>query len=558
MRFSLFLFLLSFLIGPYSFGQYLGKKETAAISKHVYYLASDKLEGRYPGTAGEQMAADYIAAAWKKGGVAPGGENGSWFKPFRFTDRVEADASCALRLNGKSFALNADFRPMSFSADGSVSASTVYVRYGITNPEKQYDDYQGLTKESLQGKIFVIELSGPDGIHPHSAHIKYSDASAKLRRAAEMGASGVIFIDNRKDADMSDTKLSKNVKAEALPCIFAEGEAAKILSETEGLAAELNVKINRIEGSGKNVVGFIDNKAPYNVIIGAHFDHLGWGTDGSLYKGEPAIHNGADDNASGTAALIEIGKYLAKKGPKNNNYILVAFSAEEKGLLGSNDFVKSALFDPAKANYMINMDMVGRLEDDVIAINAAGTSSMWGNNLNAVKGGNLKFKTSESGVGPSDHTSFYLKDIPVLHFFTGTHADYHKPSDDAEKVNMEGINRVSNFIVDLIILLDPQGKLDFVKTKEAESTKAPKFSVTLGIVPDYLYDGEGVKADGVTEGKPAQKAGVQAGDILTRLGDFAIRDMKSYMEALGKFKKGDSPELEVLRNGKKLSLTVEF
>lgn len=544
-------------LGVLAQAQYLGSRETAALKKHVEYLASDKLEGRAPGTLGEELAAQYIVDSWNKTGIKPAGENGTWFKPFTFTERVEADAGTSLTINGKTYTLNEDFWPMGFSGDGTVSASTIYVKYGITNPEKGYDDYQGFKPEELKGKIFVIDLSSPDGIHPHSAYIQYSDAGTKLRKAAEKGAIGVIFIDNKKDVEIPSKMLSKNMRAESIPAVYAEGILPKILSESEAKAT-VHVKINRIQGHGKNVVGRIDNGAKYDVIIGAHFDHLGWGDEGSLYKGEKAIHNGADDNASGTATLIEIGKLLAQKGPKNNNYILIAFSAEEKGLLGSNDFVKSSLFDPAKANYMLNMDMVGRLENDQLAISGAGTSSMWGNNINMVKAGNLKFKTSEGGVGPSDHTSFYLKDIPVLHFFTGTHADYHKPSDDADKINYVGMARVGNFILDLIALLDKQGKLDFVKTKEAESGKAPKFSVTLGIVPDYMYDGEGVRADGITDGKPAQKAGVKAGDVLLKLGDYPIRDMKSYMEALGKFKKGEQTQLELKRGTETLKVEVQF
>lgn len=539
--------------------QYLGKKETAALKKHVTYLASDELEGRSPGTQGEVLAANYIVSAWEKSKkIQPAGEDGTWFKSFSFTDRVEADETSSLSVNGKEYALNEDFWPMAFSGNGSVTAPSVYVKYGITNPEKGYDDYAGFKDQDLIGRVFIIELSSPDGIHPHSAHIQYSDPATKLRKAAEKGAIGVIFIDNKKDVDLPSVSLSKNARAETIPAVFVQGTLPKILSESQDAAIKMHIKINRIQGKGKNVVGKIDNGAKTNVIIGAHYDHLGWGEEGTLYRGEKAIHNGADDNASGTAALIEIGNYLAQHGPKNNNYILIAFSAEEKGLLGSNDFVKSDLFDASKANYMINMDMVGRLEEDQLAISGVGTSSMWGNNLNMVKAGNLKIKSSESGVGPSDHTSFYLKDIPVLHFFTGTHPDYHKPSDDADKINYDGIARVSNFIIELVGLLDKQGKLDFVKTKEAESGKAPKFSVTLGIVPDYMYDGEGVKADGVTDGKPAQKAGVQAGDVLIKLGDFPIRDMRSYMDALGKFKKGDSTRLELKRGAETIQLELSF
>src|SRR5690606_15630083 len=341
--------------------------------------------------------------------------------------------------------------------------------------------------------------------------------------------------------------------------IFVKGIANKILLDGGPQDAEISVQIERPRVTTKNVVGVIDNGAATNVIIGAHYDHLGWGEEGSLYRGEEKmIHNGADDNASGTAALIALAQYLSKSEFKKNNYIFIAFSAEEKGLFGSSTFAKSELFDATKANYMLNMDMVGRMENDELAINGVGTSSMWSNSLNNVKAGNLKIKTSESGVGPSDHTSFYLKNVPVLHFFTGTHNDYHKPTDDADKINYEGIDKVANFIIELIGNLNEQSRLDFQKTKEVEQTKAPKFSVTLGIIPDYMYDGKGVRVDGVSDGKPAAAAKMQANAILIELGECSIDNMKDYMAALSKFKKGESVKAIVLRNNEKLELTVVF
>ena len=308
---------------------------------------------------------------------------------------------------------------------------------------------------------------------------------------------------------------------------------------------------------GHNVVGYIDNGSDNIVIIGAHFDHLGFGGISSLYKGERAVHNGADDNASGTASIIQIAELLKNKNT-NNNYLIVAFSGEEQGLWGSNYFSKNATIDMGKVNYMINLDMVGRLnEEKSLAIHGIGTSPQWKKAFEEIGDIGFKLIKKESGIGPSDHTSFYLKDIPVLHFFTGQHEDYHKPSDDAEKVNYEGMVEIVQFIDALIASLDSKEKLAFTKTKD-ESTSVPRFTVTLGVVPDYLYGDEGMRIDGISEGKPAQKAGLQVGDIVIKMGDTEVKDMMSYMKALSSFKKGDTTTVVVLRKKEKIAVGIEF
>ena len=308
---------------------------------------------------------------------------------------------------------------------------------------------------------------------------------------------------------------------------------------------------------GHNVVGYIDNGSDNIVIIGAHFDHLGFGGISSLYKGEKAVHNGADDNASGTASIIQIAKLLKNKNT-NNNYLIVAFSGEEQGLWGSNYYSKHATINMEKVNYMINLDMVGRLnEEKALAINGVGTSPQWNKAFEEIGDRGFKLIKKESGIGPSDHTTFYLKDIPVLHFFTGQHEDYHKPSDDAEKVNYEGMVEIVQFIDALISSLDPKEKLTFTKTKD-ESTRVPRFTVTLGVVPDYLYGDEGMRIDGISEGKPAQKAGLQVGDIVIKMGDTEVKDMMSYMKALSSFKKGDTTTVVVLRKKEKIEVGIEF
>jgi hypothetical protein len=322
--------------------------------------------------------------------------------------------------------------------------------------------------------------------------------------------------------------------------------------------SEVSYNVNPEDSTitGTNVLAFIDNHAENTIIIGAHYDHLGYGSDGSLHRGDAEIHNGADDNASGVAVMLDLAAKL-KQANTSNNYLFMAFSGEEMGLLGSNYFTKNATLDLSKANYMINMDMVGRLkQDSTLAVYGVGTSPRWKQTLSSTNPG-FKLVESESGVGPSDHTSFYLQDIPVLHFFTGQHDDYHKPGDDSEKLNYEGMEAISNYIFDIITELDDDGKLAFRKTKN-ESEETPRFKVGLGVVPDYLFDGEGMRVDGISEDKPAQKAGLQKGDIVIKLGDSSIVDMMSYMRALSVFQAGDSTQVVVKRNGEDIQANIQF
>ncbi len=309
--------------------------------------------------------------------------------------------------------------------------------------------------------------------------------------------------------------------------------------------------------TGNNVIGFVDNKAENTIIIGAHFDHLGFGGEGSLYRDSiKAVHNGADDNASGVSVLLNLAAKLKEKNT-NNNYLFMAFSGEEMGLLGSNYFVKNPTIETKKVSYMINMDMVGRMKkDSTLAVYGTGTSPIFKQVLKS-HNDNFKLIQQESGVGPSDHTSFYLADIPVLHFFTGQHEDYHKPGDDSEKLNYDGMYLISDYIFNIITDLDDNGKLAFRKTKN-ESESTPRFKVGLGVIPDYLYDGKGMRIDGVSENKPAQKAGLKKGDIVIKLGDSTITNMMSYMRALSIFKKGNSTKVIVKRGDKEVEKVINF
>jgi Zn-dependent M28 family amino/carboxypeptidase len=310
---------------------------------------------------------------------------------------------------------------------------------------------------------------------------------------------------------------------------------------------------------GKNVAAFIDNGAATTVVIGAHFDHLGRGAFGSRYLEGPAIHNGADDNASGTSALIYIAEQLMESTAKSNNYLFLAFSAEELGLLGSKHYVNNPTMDLTKVNYMINMDMVGRLKaEKTLTINGAGTSPVWKESFDKIESG-MKVQTTDSGIGPSDHTSFYLKDIPVLHFFTGQHKEYHKPGDDASTINYEGMVAIADYIVDLVELLDDKGKIAFTKTKdEDESRKAASFKVTLGVMPDYATNGEGMRVDAVLDDRPADKAGIKDGDVIIQMGEMKIGNIYDYMEGLSKFKTGEKTIVKVKRGNEIIEKEVTF
>jgi aminopeptidase YwaD len=527
------------------------------LKQHISTLASDKFEGRGTGTEGEKLAYEYIVSRFKKAKLTPKGSNG-FLQPFTFSASADIGASTQLYINSKSYRLNDEFYPLSFSGNGLATGFIAKVGYGISAPDLKHDDYAG--KINLSKRIFVIETGTPDGNNPHGKFSAYDNLKLKAETAISKGASGIIFINSDTTVDNPTEKINPKLAAVKIPVVFAKGDAAKFLKNEIVTNCTVGVEITRNERTGHNVIAFLDNHAPTTIVIGAHYDHLGYGEEGSLHAGEKAIHNGADDNASGTAALIELATLIRQSNYTKSNYLFMAFSGEEMGLLGSNYFVKHPTLDLKTVSCMINMDMVGRLKPDekTLIINGAGTSPRWKTLLDSCIVDGIKIKTTESGVGPSDHTSFYLQDIPSLHFFSGTHSDYHKPSDDEDKVNYDGAVSITRIIMNVVAGIHDSGKLVFTKTQDSNSDDAPKFKVTLGIIPDYAYSGEGVRADGVSEGKPAFKAGLKAGDVIVELGEYKISDMMQYMKALGKFKKGEATKVKVKRGNEMLELPITF
>jgi hypothetical protein len=324
------------------------------------------------------------------------------------------------------------------------------------------------------------------------------------------------------------------------------------------------VDANGPEVNSQNVAGYLDNGATSTIIIGAHYDHLGLGHDHNSLDANPdgKIHNGADDNASGTAGVIELARFFKKNKQKEpHNFLFLCFSGEELGLLGSKKIADSDLFDAKSVDFMINMDMIGRLDPvkKSILVGGVGTSPTFVPLVNSLPHPDFLIKQDSSGIGPSDHTSFYLKKMPVLFVFTGQHSDYHKPSDDVEKINFDGEKSVLNWVISLIQTIEKttSNRLIFQETKSNEKD-TPRWTVSLGIMPDYTFEGPGVRADGVTEGKPGFKAGLKTGDIIRKMGEIDVTDMQAYMKGLSKLKKGDSAVVKVQRGDKFIDLDVNF
>mgnify|MGYP001221697492 CR=1 FL=1 len=546
---SLFFFSL-FYISVFSQDCEINKTTIEKIIKDLEYLSSDRLEGRETGTIGEKLALEYLEKRFSQIDVA------TKIQKFAFTANVTYKFSSNLN----------NLHPTKYSNTSQIEeAEIIDVNFGIFAPELNYSDYfdteqseKRASKDTknidVKNKVVLINTSSPDGIHPHSKYINHHNLKSRAKTAKNKGAAGVIFYTDDKHAEKLSKKFKK-IYDTGLPVLFYNGEKEDILNKK----ISLNVSLKEKQLQGHNLIAEIDNNQTSTIVIGAHYDHIGWGKESSLYVGDPAIHNGADDNASGVAGLLYLAEKYKNSKYKNYNFIFIAFSGEEKGLLGSNAYVKSDLFQNENINYMINMDMIGRLDKEKnIIVLGTGTSPRWNSVLEENRCEETKITKKQSGVGASDHTAFYLKNIPVLNFFTGAHEDYHKPTDDHDKINYKGISVVVSYIEKIINDLDDEKKLAFTKTKNDENRRAPKFSVTLGVIPDYLFDGEGMRIDGIIEGRSADMSGMQNGDIVIQLGDLKITDMNSYMKALSFYNKGDRVKAQVLRANLKKELTVQF
>ena len=440
-------------------------------------------------------------------------------------------------ISNQKLMLHQDYFPMPYAATGKQDITVNQHKTGI---------------------LFLHDLLDSNRGNPH---FELKEALIDKCKEAEKNGISVFFIlDTAAVNEKYD--LKDKTPAVSIPVFYltASGTQKYLHAKNNAERISYSIQTETKITYGHNVVGFINNNADYTIILGAHYDHLGYGQDhNSLYTGTvPMIHNGADDNASGVAALIGLGKWIKDTGLKKYNYALVAFSGEELGLYGSKYFTEHCPIGIKTINYMINMDMVGRLNDSThgISIGGYGTSPVLGE-LIKKQDAYASIKTDSSGIGPSDHTSFYTKDIPVLFFFTGSHADYHKPSDDADKINCNGELAVIKYIKKILVATDKKEKLAFTKTKDISPGRGG-FKVSLGIMPDYTFSGNGVRVDGVSEGRPAKKAGIKTGDVLYQLGDHSFSDVETYMQALNKFNKGEAAKVKFKRGNDDMEVDVVF
>ena len=518
------------------------EKIQQGLKKSINYLADDKLEGRRTGTPGEKLAYEYIQSEFQNAGLAPFAGNKTYIQPFEVNDGRQIGQATSLSLAGKAMELKKDFTPYPFSAN-----------------------VKNLSFKDKDERVMYYEIGSVIEANKDNPHFDLKENIVETATKAAGGGKILFIVQNASSKEDFVFDAKDKTEPLSIPVIFMKpqaeaGAVAFAAAPTAAPLSSLTIQIESKQRTGHNVIGYIDNGAKTTIILGAHYDHLGYGEDhNSLYAGSaPMIHNGADDNASGTAALIELGKWLKKAGYKNNNYLFVSFSGEELGLYGSKYFTDHAGIDLKTVDYMINMDMIGRLNDSThgLTIGGYGTSPTWGKIINT-KDSYFKINTDSSGSGPSDHTSFYKKDIPVLFFFTGSHKDYHKPSDDADKINFPGELQVIHYIQNIIAQTDKMDKLAFTKTREVSMGKS-SFKVSLGIMPDYTYSEAGVRVDGVSDNKPAQKAGILTGDVLVQLGDYKFTDVESYMGALNKFNKGETTNVKLKRGKEEITLPVTF
>jgi Tol biopolymer transport system component len=548
----------------------------AAVRFHdaVAWLADDAREGRGVGTAGLDAARDWLAERFKEIGLAPGGDDGTYLHAFEVPTAVEVGEGTAVAVDGKPLA-RTDFQPASFSGSGkAVEAPVVAAGYGITAPELGIDDYKDV---DVKGKIALVRRFTPQGapFDKEGVERRLSDVRLKAWNAREHGAVGVIVVDQESSAEAPlpeprvDTSVAATAAGDAgLPVAFLTRGAGTALFAGRHTAA-LTVALTLRKSPAANVVGVLRagaaDRLPGAVLVGAHYDHIGRGGGASLAPGSHEIHNGADDNASGTAALLEVGRLLAaRRGTLRRDVWLAAFSGEEEGDLGSTAFTRRppsglALGDLAA---MLNMDMVGRLRNDALSVLGSETAPEWNELVPPLcRRHHLTCSLGGDGFGASDQNSFYAAGAPVLHLFTGVHEDYHKPSDDVEKINAEGGARVAGLMADLAAAV--AGRPERLTYKSAPGS-APQGDIRasgagLGTVPDYAGDGRpGVLLAGVRAGSAADKGGLQRGDLLVELAGTPVRDIHDLMFVLRRAKPGEKTTAVVDRGGARLTLAVTF
>jgi hypothetical protein len=637
------------------------------LREHIEYLASDKLEGRRTGSPGATLAAEYIAREFSRYGLRrsigrdlPGmsileaDSPNRYLQKFPYVAGVELGDKNLLYVNpGKAddiaqFRVAEEWMPLGFSSNASIrDASVVFVGYGISSAELKYNDY---AVSDAKGRVAIAFAGTPDGDNPHGQFALAGSIRFKAVAARAAGALALLIIANEEtlnDDRLAHLSYDNSGEAGIPVAVISRRLASDLvcrpnlemkLSEVEKLAADarlvtakpdqtpagalsagafrepvrsltlsLSADLTRREVPASNVIGILDGSDPMLknevIVIGAHYDHLGRGGEGSLAPREGEIHHGADDNASGVAGVLELARlFTSQKLRPRRTIVFMAYSGEEEGLLGSNYYVNNPIVPLANTVAMINMDMIGRMKDNKLIVGGVGTASEWRQLIAAANaperigvaltrtsppdtprpintssdrqmpiavGANgtpivtLAFEKpfdltlNEDGFGPSDHSSFYAKQVPVLFFWTGTHDDYHKPSDTADKINYADEARILALVSRVIYDIDTSDKRPVYAVAKSESTgRSMGFRVYLGTIPNYADSNDGLLLDGVRDDSPAARAGLKAGDKVVKLAGHDVRNVQDYTYALGEMKAGQEYEVEVMRGGERIKLVI--
>jgi len=604
----------------------------ARLQQHIFYLASDALNGRRTGTQGANDAAHYIAGEFSRLGLRPALQRAGasrrlsvamtqYLQSFPYVAGVELGRSNDLKIGESSLRADEDWMPLGFSSNARVDGQIAFVGFGITATELNHDDYAG---GIAKGRIAIALQGTPDGENPHGQFARFEGVRWKAIAARNAGAKALIVI--AREANLKEDRLSTltydNSAGDAgLPVIVISRPAAdrvlqpsnSSVSQLEQAAKAKTTNLDRVltgelalttdvvrkEVQAYNVIGVLEGSDRLlkneTIIVGAHYDHLGTGGEGSLAPRSGEIHHGADDNASGTAGVIELARLFTSQRPKpKRTIVFMCFSGEEEGLLGSNYYVNHPVVPLANTVAMINMDMIGRMKDRKLIVGGVGTAKEWremigsGNVAQSVQvtatagaappsgmpvvvsangrpimsvdsSKAFDLTLQEDGYGPSDHSSFYAKQIPVLFFWTGTHNDYHKPSDTFDKINYNDEARVLSLVARIVRDLDNADKrLTYTVAKsDAPAGRSTGFRVYLGTIPNYSDSNDGLLLDGVRDESPAARAGLKAGDKIVKIGTRQIKNVYDYTYALGEMKAGDEYVIEVMRAGERLSLKIK-
>ncbi len=617
-QFFSFLFLVSF---AFSVSAQKPSDVEKNLRMHLSYLASDQLEGRRTGERGATSAAGYVAnmfANYKlKTGInstnPKGKDTKNYLQTFPYISGVETGDGNVFSINNQTLNLQTDWMPYGFSPNGNLANSEiVFSGFGITATELGYDDYANL---DVRNKTVAVFSGTPDGGNPRSPFVRFN-IHAKAKIAQEKGARSLLIIAGEgdlKNEKSAQLNFDQTLGETSIPVIIISRKTAlsltgakdeNELSQTEKWLsaipanaqvrfanlpksnANLNINLVKKQTDAYNVVGILEGKDAVlkneAIVIGAHYDHLGHGGAGSLAVNSTEIHHGADDNASGVSAMLELARQFAKSKDNKRTLIFIAFGGEEEGLLGSKFYVNNPVFPLAKTVAMINMDMVGRLNESKLTVGGIGTASEWKNLIerkneiipladaksklnnfvqNPPKETYYRFnlQLNEDGFGPSDHSSFYGKQIPVLFFFTGTHSDYHKPTDTFDKINYDGLMKITTYVGEVVKTIDAiSTKPTYTVAKSSSMGEGRRgFNVSLGTVPGYAEgDNTGLKLDGVRDDSPAAKAGIKAGDKIVKLAGRDIKNISDYVFVLGEMKPDTEYEIIVMRGEEKLILKI--